>query len=96
MYSNFTVILDACVLYPAPIRDLLLQLASRGLFRARWTKKIEEEWVSSLLKNRPDITREQLEWTCNRMRTSIRDCLVEDYEDLSEGIKLLILKMCMY
>lgn len=88
MYSNFTVILDACVLYPAPIRDLLLQLASRGLFRARWTKKIEEEWVFNLLKNRPDLTRQQLERTCELMRASILDCLVEDYEDLSEGIKL--------
>ncbi|CUI18135.1 conserved hypothetical protein (plasmid) [Candidatus Protochlamydia naegleriophila] len=39
MYSNFTVILDACVLYPAQIRDLLLQLASWGLFRTRCTRK---------------------------------------------------------
>lgn len=27
MSSNFTVIYDACVLYPAPLRDLLMRLA---------------------------------------------------------------------
>jgi len=27
MSSNFTVIYDACVLYPAPLRDLLMHLA---------------------------------------------------------------------
>jgi hypothetical protein len=25
--SNFTVLYDACVLYPAPLRDLLMHLA---------------------------------------------------------------------
>ncbi|MGF6709521.1 hypothetical protein QFZ41_000485 [Luteibacter sp. W1I16] len=27
MSSNFTVVNDACVLYPAPLRDLLMRLA---------------------------------------------------------------------
>ena len=27
MSSHFTVIYDACVLYPAPLRDLLMRLA---------------------------------------------------------------------
>ncbi|WP_423836730.1 hypothetical protein [Stutzerimonas stutzeri] len=37
MSSNFTVIYDACVLYPAPLRDLLMRLALTDLYRARWT-----------------------------------------------------------
>jgi hypothetical protein len=31
----FTVVYDACVLYPAPLRDLLVRIAARGLVRAR-------------------------------------------------------------
>ena len=37
---GITVILDACVLYPAPLPDVLLSLASKDLFRARWTDRI--------------------------------------------------------
>ncbi len=35
MQNQFTVIFDACVLYSAPVRDLMLQLAAEGLFRAK-------------------------------------------------------------
>lgn len=31
---HFVVIYDACVLYPAPLRDLLMRLATTGLFAA--------------------------------------------------------------
>ncbi|TFW17694.1 toxin-antitoxin system, toxin component, PIN family protein [Duganella callida] len=37
------VVLDACVLYPAALRDLLLSLASTGLYQAHWTRTIQEE-----------------------------------------------------
>jgi len=50
---HLTVILDACVLYPAPVKDLLLQLACTGLFRARWTDAIHDEWIRNVLKNPP-------------------------------------------
>ena len=41
MSSNFTVIYDACVLYPAPLRDFLMRLALTDLYRARWTDMIK-------------------------------------------------------
>ena len=58
---NFTAIYDACVLYPAPLRDFLLRLAMTELFRARWTDHIHEEWMRSILNNRKDLTAGQLE-----------------------------------
>lgn len=57
MWSSLTVLYDASVLYPAPLRDLLMQLALTNLDRARWTEQIHEEWIRSLLRNRPDLTR---------------------------------------
>jgi len=33
----FVVLYDACVLYPAPLRDLLLRLANTGIVRALLT-----------------------------------------------------------
>lgn len=88
MQTQFTVIFDASVLYNAPIRDLLLQLASQGLFRARWSARIQEEWMRNLLKNRPDLKREQLKRTCELMNKTVLNSVVEDYEELATGITL--------
>jgi hypothetical protein len=76
-----TALYDACVLYPAPLRDLLMHLALTNLFRARWTDAIHDEWVRSVLESRPDLTREQLERTRRLMNAHVRDCLVTGYED---------------
>lgn len=48
--SYVTTLLDANVLYPAPIRDVLLQLAVEDLFRAKWTADIHREWIEALLR----------------------------------------------
>jgi predicted nucleic acid-binding protein len=88
MASNFTALYDACVLYPAPLRDLLMQLALTDLFRARWTDQIHEEWIQNLLKERPDLTLEQLNRTKNLMNSHVRDCLVTGYEYLIPSLEL--------
>lgn len=88
MASNFTAIYDACVLYPAPLRDVLMQLALTDLFRARWTDKIHDEWIRNLLKKRPDLTLEQLNRTRELMNSQVRDCLVTDYEYLIPNLEL--------
>jgi hypothetical protein len=69
-------ILDACVIYPAAVRDLLLRLSLAGLFHARWTTRIHDEWMGSLLADRPDLAREMLERTRDLMDQAIADCLV--------------------
>jgi predicted nucleic acid-binding protein len=88
MESQFTVLFDACVLYPAPLRDLLIELATRGMFRGRWTNRIHDEWIGNLLKNRPDLRHEQLDRTRKLMNERVLDCLVHDYEDLMKSIVL--------
>lgn len=77
---KYRVIFDANVLYPAPLRDLLMRLAVTDIFAARWSNRIHDEWIRNLLKNRPDLTVQQLEHTKSLMNFSVRDCLVEDYE----------------
>jgi len=64
-HSSFTAVYDACVLYPAPLRDFLMWLALSGRFRAKWTMEIHNEWKRNLLKNRPDLTTGQLNRTSN-------------------------------
>ncbi|CBJ34601.1 PIN domain-containing protein [Ralstonia solanacearum] len=87
-HSPFTAIYDACVLYPAPLRDFLMWLGLSGRFRARWSQNIHEEWKRNLLLNRPDLSREQLDRTSAFMDRAIPDGLVEGYEELIEGLVL--------
>lgn len=84
--STFTAVFDACVLYPAPLRDFLMWLALSGRFRARWSRDIHEEWKCNLLINRTDLTREQLDRTSCLMDRAIPDALVEGYGELIKGL----------
>lgn len=80
---RFTVVYDACVLYPAPLRDLLIELASAHLFMAKWTEQIHEEWIENLLANRPDLTRARLMRTKALMDAAVPDCRIEAYSHLN-------------
>jgi predicted nucleic acid-binding protein len=86
--SNFTAIFDACVLYPAPLRDFLMHLAITDLFRAKWTDEIHDEWIRNVLKNRPDLTNERLQRTKDLMNSHVRDCLVSGYQNLIPSLTL--------
>ncbi len=86
--SSYTALFDASVLYPATIRDILMQLAVTDLFRAKWTADIHEEWIRSLLKDRPQFKRADLERTRTLMDTAVRDCLVAGYQQLIPSLTL--------
>ena len=86
--SSFTALYDACVLYPAPLRDLLMHLAIVDLFRAKWTDRIHDEWMRSLLRDRPDLRQEQLERTRDLMNAHVRDSLVTGYEEIIPTLSL--------
>lgn len=88
MISNFTVIYDACVLYPAPLRDLLMRLALTDLYRARWTDMIHDEWTRNVLKQWPDLKAEDLERTRSLMNAHVRDSLVTGFEHLIPSVEL--------
>lgn len=80
--------MDACVLYPAPLRDVLLELATTDLFRAKWTDQIHDEWTSALLRQRLDIDETTLNRTKNLMDETVLDCKVTNYEELIDGLNL--------
>jgi predicted nucleic acid-binding protein len=86
--SQCTALLDANVLYPAPMRDLLLQLAHNGLFQARWSADIHREWIEALLRNEPQRKRSTLERTRDLMNLAVRYCLVTGYEPLISALAL--------
>jgi hypothetical protein len=79
---------DANVLYPAPLRDLLIRLAQAGLVRARWTETIHDEWLRNVLKDNPQLSPQRLARTRTLMNDAVRDCLVTDYQDLIDSLTL--------
>jgi PIN domain len=84
----FVVIYDACVLYPAPLRDLFIRVAQRGIVRARWSEPILDECFRNILENRPDLKPEALRRTRALMVDAVADCIVTGFDDLVEGLAL--------
>lgn len=84
----FVVIYDACALYPAALRDLLVRLANTGLVRARWSETILDECFRSILKQRPDLKAEALARTRELMKRAVADCIVTGFDSLIDGIVL--------
>src|SRR6476659_1988364 len=46
--ARYTALLDACVLFPIAVCDALMSVATTGLYAAKWTTRIEDEWMRSL------------------------------------------------
>lgn len=92
MEKNFVAIFDACVLFPATLRDLLIEFAGRAfrqkIFRAKWTSEIHEEWICNVLQKRPDLSRSTLERTRFLVDKNVPECLVTGYEHRMASIKL--------
>lgn len=86
--SAFTVVYDACVLYPAPLRDFLMRLALTGRFRARWTNEIQDEWRRNVIRNRPDLDADALLKTVELMNSAVPDVLISGHEYLIDGLTL--------
>jgi hypothetical protein len=84
----FVVVYDACVLFPAPLRDLLMRLGTSGLVQAKWTDKILDECFTNLKQARPELRAEALQKTRTLMNAAVRDCLVTGYENLIDAITL--------
>jgi hypothetical protein len=80
--------LDASVLYSAPLRDLLMNIALRDLFLPRWSDRVHDEWIAALLRNRHDLTAERLARTRRLMDETIHDALVCGYEPIVDQLTL--------
>lgn len=85
--NPFVVLLDANVMYPFRTRDVLFTFAQQGLFRARFTEQIIDEWTGSLIRNKPEMRESVLEQAAV-VRNVFRECFVTGYEPLVEGLDL--------
>jgi len=73
----FAVVLDACVLYPLPLRDTLLRVARENLFAVRWSRRILHEVERNLIEDRR-ATPEQAKNLLAAMRRAFQDAEVPE------------------
>ncbi len=79
---------DANALYPASTRDLLIRLARTGIVGARWTARIQDEWIRNLLANRPDLKAAQLQRTRELMEAAVPGAVIEEFEHRIPALEL--------
>ena len=88
MRGSFRAFLDANVFYPVSLRNLLMRLALNGLFQARWSADVHEEWIQAVLQDRPDIPIARVHQVRAAMDHEAHDSVVTSYEPLIEGLSL--------
>ena len=82
------VLLDANVLYPAPLRDFLLNIAEQNIYSPKWSDEIQSEWSRSLLLKRTDLKRSPLDRTIRLMNLAFKDANVLNYKSIESELIL--------
>jgi len=88
MPEHIKAILDANVLYPFLLRDLLLSLAQQYLYIPKWSADIEREWSSHLIQDRPDIEPDKIMRISNEMNRSFENAKVRGYKQIENSLQL--------
>ena len=85
---RLVAVYDANVLYPSALRDFLIRVAIEDLVQARWSDRILDEVFRNIAINRPDLDRQRLLRTRQRMCAAVLDSLVSGFDDLEPAILL--------
>lgn len=87
-YANqFTVVLDANVLFPFLKRDILLTCAQEGLYRPYWTEQINEEWSHKAVE-KGVISQAQADNIKQLMSEHFPEAEITGHEPLMSGLVL--------
>jgi predicted nucleic acid-binding protein len=83
---RFICVLDANVMYPLWIRDLLLWFAHHDLYTPKWSKHIFDEWLEVMKRKGVSVSEAHKRTTI--VKYAFPDALVENYEPLIETLTL--------
>jgi predicted nucleic acid-binding protein len=77
--APFRVVVDACVLIPLTLCDVLLRAAAADLFQIYWSAEILEETRRNLV-GQLGVAEESASRRCDHMRMYFREAMVTGYE----------------
>lgn len=81
-------LLDANVLFPATLRDLLLRLAEAGFVNVFWSRDILEETFRSIARSRPGLTASRTARSRAAMERFFEGASIEGYAHRIDTIAL--------
>ncbi len=84
--SAFPVVLDACVLAPYPLADILLRLADEQTYRPLWSDDILKETRRTMIK-KLGMSEVKADRRLDMMRENFIDADVTGYQDLIPVMK---------
>jgi predicted nucleic acid-binding protein len=79
-FSPQKILLDACVLYPVSVRDILLYTADFGMYMPIWSDDIQQEWTRNALKKAKKTTLKSLQSSVRAMNRTFIGANIENYE----------------
>lgn len=85
--SSFVVVLDACVLVPASLRDVLLRAADANLYRLQWTDDILTEVERNLI-GKIGLRKERIQKLLDVMREEFPEALITLHTALIEAMPI--------
>jgi len=83
-----TAFLDANVLYPALLRNVMMYFAVARLYRPLWSDAVHAEWMTAVRCDHLDLTERQIARTRRLMTEHVPDATVTGYEKLVDRLKL--------
>ena len=83
---GFSVLLDANVLYPAYLRDVILRFAYAGVFQVHWTDQILHEMSRNIKSRVPEERHDRVDRTVAQMREAFPEAMVTGHERLIESM----------
>ena len=83
--ARFRLVLDACVLVPYQLADLLLRLADAELFEPLWSAEIVAEVERAIV--RLGVPAEKAQRRVHQMQTAFPNADVTDYQELIEVMR---------
>lgn len=86
--ANFKVILDACVMFPYPVADLIMWQSETGMFHPQWSKDITDEAISGILRKYSGVNKKKIQARFDAMEMAVEEPIVKGYESLVNNIKL--------
>jgi predicted nucleic acid-binding protein len=87
-FEPSVAVFDACILYPFHLRNIVVQAAVDRLVEARWTDRIQEEWIRSLAADAPTIPIKRLQAIRRLMDNALPGANVTGYERLIASVGL--------